>query len=312
MVYTLGESLLDIIIENLDNVAAKPGGAMLNATVSLCRAGIPVSLITELGDDETGNLVVDFLQKNHASTNLITRYKDSKTVLAIAVLDENKKPTYTFLKSYPKERRLAPLPDFKSSDILLFGSLYSLDPDIRLVLKSYAESAKNAGALVMYDPNIRHPETLKDPFLKNALLENFQMADIIKGSDEDFEAVFGKQKAEEQLESVHKLNPEALVIMTAGKEGAMTLYNDKFTSVAAPEIEVISTIGAGDNFNAGMVAFLAKAGEKSREMLKTDGHFREKLLKMGINFASEVCKSEENYISEEFGSRAASPHQPLD
>ena len=303
MVYTLGESLLDIIIENLDKVAAKPGGSMLNATVSLCRAGVPVSLITELGDDETGKLIVDFLQKNHASTKLITRYKDSKTVLAIAVLDENKKPTYTFLKNYPKERQLAPLPDFNSSDILLFGSLYSLDPDLRPVLKTYVESAKKAGALIIYDPNIRHPETLKDPVLKNALMENFRLADIIKGSDEDYEAIFGKQEPVKQLESIHDVNPDALVIMTAGKAGATALYHDSFTRVAASEIEVISTIGAGDNFNAGMVAFLAKAGENARKMLKTDGHFREMLLKTGIDFASEVCRSEENYISQAFGNK---------
>ena len=96
MVYTLGESLLDIIIESLDKVAAKPGGSMLNATISLCRAGIPASLITELGDDETGNLIVDFLKKNNASTDLITHYGDSKTVLAIAVLDEEKNPPILF------------------------------------------------------------------------------------------------------------------------------------------------------------------------------------------------------------------------
>lgn len=310
MVYTLGESLLDIIIENLDKVAAKPGGSMLNATVSLCRAGVSVSLITELGDDETGNLIVDFLQKNHASTNLISRYKDSKTVLAIAILDENKKPTYTFLKSYPKERRLAPLPDFNSSDILLFGSLYSLDRDLRPVLKAYVEAAKNAGALVIYDPNIRHPETLKNPDLRNALMENFQMAGIIKGSDEDYEAIFGEQEPAKQLESVHDINPDALVIMTAGKEGAMAIYDGEFTQVAAAEIEVISTIGAGDNFNAGMVAFLAKAGKNARELIKTDSLFRENLLRTGIDFASEVCQSEENYVSEEFGSCAASARQP--
>ena len=301
MVYTLGESLLDIIIENLDKVAAKPGGSMLNATVSLCRAGIPVSLITELGDDETGNLIVDFLQKNHASTNLITRYKDSKTVLAIAVLDENKKPTYTFLKSYPKERRLAPLPDFNNSDILLFGSLYSLDPDLRSVLKAYVKAAKNAGALVIYDPNIRHPETLKNPVMKKALMENFQMADIIKGSDEDFEAIFGKQEPGKQLESVQDINPDALAILTAGKDGAMALYNGSFTPVTAPEIKIVSTIGAGDNFNAGMVAFLVKAGKNALELIKTDSLFRENLIKTGIDFASEVCQSEENYISISFG-----------
>jgi len=301
MVYTLGESLLDIILENLDKVTAKPGGSMLNATISLCRAGIPVSLITELGDDETGNLIMDFLQNNHVSTELVTRYKDSKTVLAIAILDKNKKPTYTFLKSYPKRRRLAPLPNFIRSDTLLFGSLYSLDPDLHPVLKTYVEAAKNAGALVIYDPNIRHPETLKNPILKKALMENLQWADIIKGSNEDYEAIFGNQEPEEQLKSVHNINQKAYVIMTAGKSGSLALYDNRFTRVKARETEVVSTIGAGDGFNAGIIAFLAKAGKNAREMIKAESLFRENLIKTGTDFASDVCSSEENYISISFG-----------
>ncbi|MBE0650328.1 MAG: carbohydrate kinase [Bacteroidales bacterium] len=300
MVYTLGESLLDIIIEDLNKVAAKPGGSMLNATVSLCRAGIPAALITELGDDETGNLIVDFLQKSHASVNLITRYKAGRTVLAIATLDADKKPHYTFLKSYPGQRMLAPQPGFTRSDILLFGSLYSLDPDIRPVLKTYVKAAKDSGALIVYDPNIRHPETLDNPVLKEALMENFRMADIIKGSDEDYGAVFGKQDAEKQLESLHQINPEALIIMTAGKDGAMALYDGHLSRISAPAIKVVSTIGAGDGFNAGMIAFIAKAGKQARERIKSDILFRESLLRTGIEFASSVCESEENYISETF------------
>ncbi len=301
MVYTLGESLLDIIIENLNQVAAKPGGSMLNATLSLCRAEIPVSLITELGDDEIGTLIIDFLKKHNASTKLIIRYEDNKTSVAIAVLDTEKKPHYSFQKNYPEERRLAPLPDFKRSDILLFGSLYSLDPDLRSVLKAYVEAAKKVGTLIIYDPNIRYPETLSDPFLKNALMENFQIADIIKGSDEDYEAIFGKQESVKQLESLHKINPAATMIMTEGKNGALALFDGNLIHVDAPEIKVVSTIGAGDGFNAGMVASLAKAGDQAKKKMKTDKHFRENLIRTGIQFASSVCESDENYISEAFG-----------
>lgn len=301
MVYTLGESLLDIIIENLDRVAAKPGGSMLNATLSLCRAGIPVSLITELGNDEIGTLIIHFLEKHHAATNLITRYEGIKTSLAIAVLDADKKPHYTFQKSYPKERRLAPMPTFQRSDILLFGSLYSLDPDLRPILKGYLVKAKQADALIIYDPNIRHPETLNNPVLKSALMENFKLADIIKGSDEDYEAIFGKQDHAKQLETLREINPAATLIMTEGKKGAIALFDGNLSRLAAPEISVVSTIGAGDGFNAGMVAFLAKAGDQAKEKMKTDKLFRENLLKTGIDFASSVCESEENYISEAFG-----------
>ena len=62
MVYTLGESLLDIILNTIDNVIASPGGAMLNTAVSLGRLDVPVSLITELGDDSTSAQIMSFLE----------------------------------------------------------------------------------------------------------------------------------------------------------------------------------------------------------------------------------------------------------
>ncbi|MBU3927393.1 MAG: carbohydrate kinase, partial [Bacteroidetes bacterium] len=75
MNYTLGESLLDIIFTNLNDVAAKPGGSMLNAAVSLGRMNLPVTHISEMGSNMVAELMLDFLEKNGVNTDYITQYK---------------------------------------------------------------------------------------------------------------------------------------------------------------------------------------------------------------------------------------------
>jgi len=101
MVYTLGEVLLDIIFKPGGETVAIPGGAMLNSSISMARKNIPVSIISETGNDKTGKMIIDFLNKNNVNTTYITKYKKIKTSLALAFLDENAKPDYTFYKEYP-------------------------------------------------------------------------------------------------------------------------------------------------------------------------------------------------------------------
>ena len=98
MVFCLGESLLDIIISSPDDVVVRPGGAMLNAAISIGRCNIKVTLISELGDDDSADMILTYLQKNNVEASFIKCYKNSKTSLALAFLDENKKPKYSFIK----------------------------------------------------------------------------------------------------------------------------------------------------------------------------------------------------------------------
>jgi len=100
MIYTLGETLLDIIINHNDAITATPGGAMLNVAVSLARRNSAVALISELGDDNVGAKVKRFLEKEGIDTTLLQFCKTAKTSLALAFLDEHAKPSYSFYKTY--------------------------------------------------------------------------------------------------------------------------------------------------------------------------------------------------------------------
>lgn len=299
MVYTLGEMLLDVMVEQETEILREtfikyghPGGAMLNAAVSLARSGVATSLISEAGDDDVAVFLVSFLRKNGVRTQFIKRYPHSPTSVAIARLDDQKKAHYTFLKNYPDRRSLFSPGHFLAADILLFGSLYALDQDIRPEIQNILHAASEAKSILMYDPNIRNPELLTDKKQKEALMENFRLATIIKGSDEDFDAVFGRQPAEKHASSLQKINPEALIFITIGANGALSARGSRIFKKEALKVPVVSTIGAGDGFNAGVIAEIVNS-RLTKEQLPYN---MEKLLEAGIAYSAAVCNSAENYI----------------
>lgn len=291
MVYTFGESLLDVIIHDLDHSVARPGGAMLNAAVSIRRSGVSVALISELGDDISAGLIMDFLQKNDINTDYIQQYSNHQTAVALAFLDASKKPTYTFIKNEPKERRLPSSPSFHHGDVFLFGSFYALDDWVQPYLDVYLEMAHKQKTLVIYDPNIRGGMNLNH---REKVLKHIRAADIIKGSDEDFEAIFDTKHSDTVFEYIRNENKNALLVMTKGSEGVMATWNDQRIELKAERVSVVSTIGAGDGFNAGIAAFLTK---HFRNPSKWDRQFVELMMQEGIQCATSVCASDENYLS---------------
>ena len=93
---------MDLIFKSDSDIIAKAGGSMLNLSVSIGRCGIDISLISELGDDIVGDKIVNFLRENKVDERYINRYYHNKSPLALAVLDENSVPTYSFYNPYYK------------------------------------------------------------------------------------------------------------------------------------------------------------------------------------------------------------------
>ena len=294
MVYALGESLLDIIIDANNNIKSVPGGAMLNASVSLSRSGVDVELISELGDDVPSEIILNFLRKNAVGSYHVKSYKETKTCIAIAFLNKDKKPSYTFVKNYPVSRSIENIPQFYPNDVILFGSFYSLDQGIRNFIVNIIQKAKDAGATIIYDPNIRNASHLENNDIKNAISENISIADIIKGSDEDFTNLFGITNPEKQLEEIRKTNPHSLNIITLGEKGVISSFDNHQEKISAIQTEIISTIGAGDAFNAGLIYALS--------FLKIDksrfGSYIKPMLNSGLRFSAQVCGSMDNYVKE--------------
>lgn len=285
-VYTIGESLVDIIFKNGHPIAAKAGGSMLNTAVSLSRSGIKVYHISEYSNDEAGVLIQNFLLSNNIGTDYINRYTDGKTAIALAFLDKNKDAKYSFYKQYPYKRLQIVMPIFKSEDILLFGSFYSLQDEVRKEVMGIVREAKSKGCTIIYDPNIRNPHKNDMPTLRHRVEENFMHTDIVRASNQDFENIFGITEAADAWLLCQKYNVKFL-LYTMNKNGTYHFSRKSVDFYPSKAIDPVSTIGAGDSFNAGLIKGILES-EKNIEWPKA--------IEYGIDFATKVCMSLENYI----------------
>lgn len=297
--FTIGETVLDVIFKNNIPIKANPGGSMLNATVSLGRLGLPVYFLSEFTLDLAGNMISSFLRENGINCDYLYLYKNGHTTIAIAFLDEHNNASYNFYKVLPAERFAVEFPQMNENDIFLFGSFLCLDKSIRPKLSGFLPVLKENNVLKVYDPNFRksHLHELSDllPFIK----ENISFADILKGSDEDFGLIFNTEEPEEIYHIVRNLGCENLILTRSGKD--VILKTDRITkSYPVKEIEIKSTIGAGDNFNAGILYSLYTYDINKFKLPSLEIDIWDKIINNSILFAQNVCESYDNYIDKDF------------
>lgn len=298
-IYTIGETVYDIIFKNHEPVSAKAGGAMLNTAVSLGRLELPVSLISETGEDQVGDSVMDFLRKNGVNVNYVDRYSDGKTAIALAFLDEVENAHYSFYKLYPDQRLNINLPEPEPDDIILFGSFFALTKEVRNPLMEFFRKARKNNAIIIYDPNFRPPHLKELPTVKDFIDENISNATIVRGSDEDFEMIFGTGDANAAFRMISERGCGKLIFTRSNK--AVEFRSEKLSfSVEVPQVKTISTIGAGDSFNAGLIYAIYENNlqNKSPDLWTED--FWRKAITTAVLFGSHVCGHYDNYISQGF------------
>ncbi len=304
-VYAIGETVLDIIFKDGVVRDSKPGGSMLNCAVSLGRAGLDVSLITEFASDQVGLHVKDFLESNGVNCRHAYLYDQGKTSLALAFLDENNDASYVFYKSYPENRLDLDMPDFSENDIVVFGSFFGIDAEIRTRVLDIITNARDKGCLIIYDPNFRKPHAHELPKLLPYVLENMALADIVRGSNEDFDLLFSAHSIQEVRRHIGS-KPDIL-IMTKSSSGVFLDSASLNSSFPVKKIAPVSTIGAGDNFNAGIIFGLIRLGADKRNIHKLNQESWQLIIEFGVDFASDVCMSYENYISLPYASKLMVP-----
>lgn len=297
-IYGIGETVLDIIFKDGQPRAAKAGGSVLNSVVSMGRMELPVFFISEYGLDEVGNLIDNFLKTNGVNSSFVHRFRDGSTALALAFLDEKNDAHYSFYKDFPGNRLDIDFPVIEKNDIVQCGSFYAIWPEIREKFKKFIQGAKDKGALIIYDPNFRKTHLSELDILKPLIIENIRMASVIRGSDEDFKNIFGVKNPDEAWEVVKKFCK--CLVYTANVEGVYvrtTSFSGKFP---VQKITPVSTIGAGDNFNAGMITSIYRNKIKNEQLEKLTKQEWSIVITTAVAFATHVCLSYENYISTEF------------
>lgn len=304
-VFGIGETILDIIFRNDQPQKAVPGGSVFNGLISLGRMSVPVSFISELGNDRVGDMIRDFMEENHITTEFVDRFPDGKSPISLAFLDDEKNANYIFYKDYPAQRLEVPLPRIEEDDIFIFGSYYALNPVLRPRVLEFLQYAQERKAIIYYDPNFRQAHAHEAIRLMPTVLENLEFADIVRGSDEDFRNLYGKDDTQEVYKEHIQFYCDRF-LTTHGANG-VNLYTRKYTHhYDSPDIQPLSTIGAGDNFNAGIIYGLLKYNVRHADLPSLDEETWGKIIRCGTDLASEVCQSYDNYVSKEFAEKYVS------
>ncbi|RYH10321.1 carbohydrate kinase [Tropicimonas sp. IMCC6043] len=269
MILCAGEALIDMLprLSQANEPAFAPvaGGSVFNTAIALGRLGTPVRFFTGLSTDLFGMRLEAALAESGVDAALAARADRPTTLAFVELVDGHAK--YAFYDENTAGRMLAPadLPApaaLHDVAALFFGG-------ISLVVEPCASAyealalREAAGKLVMLDPNIR-PSFIRDEAAYRARIGRMlAVADIVKVSDEDLEWIVGPGTLAAQAEKLRAMGP-VLVCVTRGKDGVTAFRDGAPVEVASTPVEVVDTVGAGDTFNAGVLAGLARAGKLAK------------------------------------------------
>lgn len=295
----IGETILDILFRDGQPQAAVPGGSVYNAVISLGRMGQNVTFISETGNDRVGEMILANMRENGVDTANVNVFPEGKSPVSLAFLNERNDAEYIFYKDYPRQRLEVNMPEISSDDIIMIGSYFAITPVLRDKVKELLDRARDAGAIIYYDVNFRSTHANEAIKLMPTIIENFEYADILRGSTEDFQNMFRQPDADKVYSNhVGFYCPNFICTDADGDVRLRTKHVCKDYPVTP--LKAVSTIGAGDNFNAGVVYGLLKYRVRRADLAELTEVDWDAIIRCGMDFSADVCKSVSNSVSKEF------------
>lgn len=295
----IGETILDILFRDGQPQAAVPGGSVYNAVISLGRMGQNVTFISETGNDRVGEMILANMRENRVDTANVNVFPEGKSPVSLAFLNERNDAEYIFYKDYPRQRLEVNMPEISSDDIIMIGSYFAITPVLRDKVKELLDRAHDAGAIIYYDVNFRSTHANEAIKLMPTIIENFEYADILRGSTEDFQNMFRQPDADKVYSNhVGFYCPNFICTDADGDVRLRTKHVCKDYPVTP--LKAVSTIGAGDNFNAGVVYGLLKYRVRRADLAELTEADWDAIIRCGMDFSADVCKSVSNSVSKEF------------
>ena len=263
MILSCGEALIDMLprtsTEGEACFAPYAGGAVFNTAIALGRLGTPSAFFSGVSRDMLGEILADTLAASQVDTRYLARSDRPTTVAFVKLV--NGQATYAFYDEATAGRMLstADLPTLPAEiDTLFLGGISLVNDPAASTYE--ALQARDCGTRVtIVDPNIR-PNFIPDKAKHlRRIREMMAMADIVKLSDEDLHWLEGQGDLTVLARGIIGRGPK-VVFITEGANGARAVTATQDIFVAAQKVTVVDTVGAGDTFNAGVLAALHQAG----------------------------------------------------
>ncbi len=289
MILCCGEALIDMLPRETASgesvFAPHAGGAVFNTAVALGRLGASVGFLSGLSSDFFGDMLRLSLRDSNVACDLsVTSARP--TTLAFVRL-KNGQASYAFYDENTAGRMIAPddLPELPDDiQALFFGGISLISEPCGSAYEALMRR-ESGQRLTMIDPNIR-PGFVSDVAAYRARLDRMiALADVIKVSDEDLRWLEGEGDTDILARNLLARGP-ALVIVTRGEKGATGTTARHNITAQARRTAVTDTVGAGDTFNAGVLAVL-----QERNLLKRDalGAMNEADLKAALDLGAAAA-----------------------
>ncbi|MDR0681507.1 MAG: PfkB family carbohydrate kinase [Dysgonamonadaceae bacterium] len=302
----LGETILDIIFQDNQPRKAVPGGSTFNCMISLGRCKIPALFISELGNDRVGELIKSFMKENNLSSDYVDFFDSGQSPVAMAFLDESRNAEYVFYTNFPENRLNIPFPAIYENDIVIFGSYFAVNPALREKVSDLLRYTQKQKAIIYYDINFRKAHAEERLQLMDFIVENIRCSTITRCSEEDLNVLFpGQTLARICKDYLSKYGKN--LIITQGAEDFLLKTPQFEKKYKVDVVTPVSAIGAGDNFNAGLVYGLVKNNISFGDLDVLPENGWDQLIESAKAFAKETCLSMDNYISPAFANSQALP-----
>lgn len=282
-VVALGELLIDFTDNGVSEQGntifeANPGGAPCNVLAMLQKLGDRTAFIGKVGEDIFGTKLKGVLEEVGINTTGLIVDKDARTTLAFVQTFEDGDRDFSFYRN-PGADMLLTEDEIdekliKHSEIFHFGTLSMTHKGVRKATKKAIKMAKEHGALISFDPNLRPPlwESLEEA--KEQVAYGLGKCDILKISDNEIQWFTGEEDYDKGIEKLRKEYGIPLIVLSMGKDGSRAYYKDiKVDKPAFVQEKTIETTGAGDTFGGCCLHHILKYGidnlneEKLDEML---------------------------------------------
>ncbi|RWK23439.1 MAG: carbohydrate kinase [Mesorhizobium sp.] len=263
MILCCGEALIDMLPRTTSEgeaaFAPYVGGAVFNTAIALGRLGAPAGFFSGLSSDLFGGQLREALGASKVSSTY-AHTSPRPTTLAFVRLNKGQ-ATYTFYDENTAGRTLTieDLPKLGAEiEAMLFGAISLISEPAGSAYEEFMRR-EHESRVMMLDPNIR-PNFIPDKAKHlRRIREMMAMADIVKLSDEDLNWFDEAGSHEDVVRNWLDRGPK-LIVVTHGSEGAVGYSNEHKVTVVPQKVKVVDTVGAGDTFNAGILASLHEQG----------------------------------------------------